>query len=54
MCLESRRAELDDRLRAKCHLRKESRSDEIGCESTAESASTKASVERDAEYRSGG
>ena len=44
-----RRAELDDRLRAKCHLRKESRSEEIGRGSATESTGTRSSAKRDAE-----
>ena len=47
------RAELDDRLKVKCHLRNESRRDGTGRGSATESASTRASAKRDAEHRSG-
>ena len=53
MSLELGRAEIEGRPRVKRHLRKESRSDETGCWSATESACTRASVNRDAEYRSG-
>ena len=54
MSLEFRRAELNDRLRAKHHLRKERKRDKTGRGSATESASTRASAKRDAEHRSGG
>ena len=54
LCCESfGRAELEDRLRANRHLRKDSRSDENGRGSATDGACTRASARRDAEPRSG-
>ena len=53
MSLEFGRAELDDRLREKCHLRKESKNDETGRGSAIKSVCTKASAKKNAKHRSG-
>ena len=53
MNLKFMRAELNARLRAKCHPREESRRDETGRGSATESACARVSVKRDAEHKSG-
>ena len=53
MKMEFGRAELDDQLRAKRHLRRESKSDETGRGSAPESACTRASAKGDTAPRSG-
>ena len=50
---EFRRAELDDRLRAKRHLRNESTSDDTGSGSATDRASNGVSAKRDTEHMSG-